>query len=409
MPISECSYCGALTITDDKVCTACAMLIEVPNSPSPGVQPPPVADAEPVDQQFGQSAPLPYPGSSASPPRRDNFGTEIVVENTGTCIRCGAAIPPQFRTCEVCPKKKGSFGKKFAVVGVLCVIGYFIFNFGYQYVSPRGLVRNYEKATNSSADVDSFMIKGEVTVSAVQAFGLSDSVDAEIAKDRNGERSDFRMAFQTPGKSAVEMTRGKSIVFKEVYDGQSGWSIDGPNAAIQNKNDGFRFKRMGVGIDDYDSMEFLDKASEESFAVGQLKIIKARRTVNVGNEKLTISEMVFVRGVVTRNGSSEQTVLAFDRGSRMLLGMATSSKFDGKELASVILFDGYRRFPFKTTGLSSLLGSNQIMIPTKWLVVVGNGVTPQNPLAASVVMTFDVKDVDSIGGVDPAIFQRPTP
>lgn len=430
MPISECSFCGALSVTENSVCAACEQLMggqtarqptEQFSSPQEGFQQFPQgfegfgSDAVPSNsfhqprQEVASAQTFEQPTRSFQPPRQQ-FGGPFQPENTSTCLRCGSVIPRGMSTCDSCPGGKSkSFLKKLAVVAILLVIGYFSYDLGFEMVSARGVVRRYEKATGSDATFDSIVFKGEVDVKQVPGFFNGKSIDMTQVGKIPGAAFDFTMVFQSPGKSAVEMEQGGTTVFKQAYDGTKGWELNrmGGQSSVVDKNDGFGLRKMGVGIDDFDSVEFMDSSAASSFADGKVDNVKSIAQIKVGSETKTIGERVCVKGVSTRNGKPETSVMVFDKSSGLLIGMVKTEKVGDKEVPSVILFDEYRRFAYKGSGPLNFFRSNQVSVPTKWTIAISPPANPQIIIPSPLVMTFNVADVSFDGIFNPQIFNRP--
>lgn len=427
MPISECSFCGALTVTENNVCTACEQMmggnpnhqtredfshqqnaaerfpqgfegfVQAANRPEPQAfnQPP---------QSFNQ------PSETFVPPPRREFVAPYHSQSTSTCLRCGSTIPRGMSTCGGCPTgKTKSFLKRAVVVAVILVMGYFAYDLGYEMVSARGVVRRYEKVTGSAAAFDSIVFKGDVEVKPVPGFFSGKNIDTSGMGSIPAAGFDFTMVFQSSGKSAVELEQGGMTVFKQVYDGTKGWELNrmGGRNSIQDKNDGFGLKKMGAGIDDYESVEFMDSSAVSGFASGLVENVKSIASIKMGNETLMIGERVCIKAVAQRNGKPDTSVLVFDKSSGLLIGMVKTDKVGDKEMPSVILFDEYRRFTYKGSGPFSFFRSNQVAVPTKWTFAAPLPVDQQNYMPNVLVMTFKVADVSFDGIFNPAIFNRP--
>lgn len=420
MPISECSFCGALTVTETGICSACEQMMNdtVASQSAETVTPPP-RELERFPEGFegfGNPASQPDPPAFsqppqtfAPPPRRD-FVPAFEPEKTSTCLRCGATIPRGMATCDACPAGRSkSVLKKLALVAAMLVLGYFAYDFGYEMVSARGVVRKYEKATGSGVAFDSIVFKGDVEVKNVAGFFKDKKIDMATVAATPGSNMEFTMVFQSSGKSAVELEQGGTTLFKQVYDGTKGWELSrvGGRPAIVDKNDGFGLRKMGVGIDDFDSVEFMDARAASDFAGGRVDNVKSIAQIKLGSETLNISERVCVKAVAIRNGKPETSVLVFDKSSGLLIGMIKVEKVGDKEVSSVILFDDYRRFTYKGSGPLSFFRSNQVSVPTKWTIAVSGPPDPQIPVPGAMVMSFTVADVSFDGIFNPAIFNRP--
>jgi hypothetical protein len=430
MKISECNYCGMLAITDEQdICASCQAFIApetealAQNSGQPETNAP--AEINPF-QHASHEAGAPMPAYQTTPntqyvPQTDfsnappNFQEPGGFPNSheppleSSCLKCGAPIPRGQRTCDTnCLGKKSSPLKYLVALLLIGAIGFFTFDYAYEQVSPYGTFRKYAKTTGADDSLvfENFVLKGETVVSVdapldLQIIGTSKSRDVR-------EEFSFKMVYKKPNVSGVELLRGSETVFKQVFDGTSGWkytNMPGQPAGYQDTEDGFGAKKMGLGLDEYSSLEFLNEETTKEFGANYIKSLSEIKEVEVADIKQPSKAKTFIVAKQKRNGKPESTLLVFDQESGLLLSMVKNTMMGSILVTSAIYFDKYSKFPFKRKGLLGT-GETRVLMPTVMKIVTHGNNSAQAGGMPIVKIELNVKTVETDAAIDSLYFTK---
>jgi hypothetical protein len=414
-----------LAITNEQdVCTSCEAFV----APEPAPANNPETNFQTETNPFGhasQGAPVhAFPATpntqyvpsemnyqqTAPPNFQENRGfplSEPPLESS--CLKCGAPIPRGQRTCAInCATKKSSPWRYLVALLLIGVIGFFTFDYAYEQVSPYGTFRKYAKMTGADDSLvyENFVLKGETVVS-VDAPPDINSLGTRKSRDLT-ENFSFKMVYKKPNISGVELMSGNDTVFKQVFDGTSGWkymNMPGQPAGYQDTEDGFGAKKMGLGLDEYSSLEFLNEATTQEFGEGYIKQLREIKEVEVSDLKQPSKEKTFIVAKQKRNGKTESTLLVFDQQTGLLLSMVKNSMMGNLLVTSAIYFDKYSKFPFKRKGLLGT-GETRVLLPTMMKIVTHANNSGQLNGMPIVTIQLNVKTVETDAALDPGYFTK---
>ncbi|MBS1795119.1 MAG: hypothetical protein JSS81_14770 [Acidobacteria bacterium] len=443
MIVSECSYCGSQALTENGVCAVCAAFITPPAEPAETHPAPPANEYQPsppvvefqmppADFAPASAAPRsefqPPPAFSPSPafpppPRRAGFdnGFQPPPVMDARCVRCKTMIPRGQTVCADCANKK-SPRLKVAVILMLLIAaaGYFGFDYVYAAVSPRGVFRKYAKTTGADDSLvfDGYSMKGEARVTFItdpnfNANTLDEGMSLQnMDAQRIGQFFSLQIVYKKPNLSGVELTQGAGAetrtVFKEVFDGARGWSYTNmPNqpAGYQEKGDGFPSKKMGLGMEEYDSAAFIDPEIQKEYGVETIKLLSEKKGLDVAGVRTPSETKTIVKAVQKQNGRDEASLLVFDEKTGLLLGMIKKEAVNGAPVTTTIFFNNYDRFSVKRSGLFGT-GSARVLVPTRITLVMSRAGDPMAALAPPLMIDLNVKSIDTETPVDDKFFQR---
>jgi hypothetical protein len=448
MKISECTYCGMTAITDRDICTSCAELLFPENELAAAAQnvappeinpfqqaPPDLAPvltapnnnyvpqpvpSQPVENQTFPSQPVEnqtfpnrtianraFPNRGGHP---DSHQTPPVMD--ARCVRCKIAVPRGQSQCFDCQNKKSAPFKSIVVFSIFAVIGFFGFNYVYEQVSPHGTFRKYAKTTGADDSLifENYILKGEAAV----------TVDAPISFTSNGisgggrktEGFSFKMIFKKPNISSIEFMRddssGNATVFKQVYDGARGWKYTNmPNqrAGYQDTDDAFATKKLGMGLDEYDSLEFMNEASAPEFGKGNIKSLTDIKEIEVADISKPSGEKTLILGKQKRNGKTESSLLVFDRQTGLLLGIIKNAMTGDLLLTTVIRLDKYTKFPVKRKGLFGV-EETRVLMPTRLSFVMRANNSSQVNGMPEITIELNVKNFEVDASLEDNYFQK---
>ena len=409
----------AITNEQD-VCASCQAFVapaEEPVAPNPASPPANFQPAINPFQQTAESAPLPaFPAvapnnqyvpqpnyQNTPPPRLEDrrsapYSAEPLLESS--CVKCGAPLPRGQRACLDCGfSKKSSPIKYLVALLIIGVIGFFTFDYAYEQVSPYGTVKKYAKTTGVVDNIvyENFVLKGETSVTA----------DASFSTKNLGTFS-FKMVHKKPNVSSVEFLRGEETAFKQVYDGTRGWkytNMPGQPVGYQDTEDGFGSKKMGLGMDNYDSLEFMDEAAREQFGPEIVDALSKIKEVEMEPLKQPSGEKTFLVGKDKRNGKTEPSLLVFDQKTGLLLAVAKNAFVNNMVLTTVIYFDNYAKFPVKRKGLFGV-SEVRVLMPTKMKIATGLNTAWRAAGMPVITINMDIKSVETDTEIDAGYFTK---
>lgn len=421
-----------LAITNEQdVCTSCeAFVAPAPGEPvvqnavqNAGFQPemnpfehasqgaPPTAyPATPMSTQYAaqetnyQTTPPPNFHERRGFPNSEPTATPL----DSNCVKCRTPIPRGQRICFDCQNKKSSPWKYLVALLLIGVIGFFTFDYAYEQISPYGTFRKYAKMTGADDSLvyENFVLTGDTTVSVDDMPRIK--MGGTSISQREMESFSFRMIYKKPNVSGVELLRGNETVFKQVFDGTSGWkytNMPPQPAAYQDTEDGFGSKKMGLEMDEYDSLEFLNPATTQEF--GELNITDLReiKEVEASSIKHPSAEKTFIVGKQKRNGKTESSLLAFDQKTGLLIGMIKKQTMGNLVLTTVITFNTYVKYPVKRKGLLGV-STVGVLMPTEMTLVTRASNSSQPGGMPEVTLDMTVQKVEIDAEIEPNYFTK---
>lgn len=424
MKISECSYCGALAITDKDVCTSCEALISPEAAPVAANAPQTTINGFGQTSQTVLNSAYPAPQTKYIPqaaPPRNNFPRSYQPAQPvldARCLRCKTPIPRGQSQCFDCENRKSPRGKFLAAFLVIAVIaGFFSFDYVYAMVSPRGIFRKYAKTTGADDSIifGNFSLKGEARVMPIYSFGFNaESVDTATAGQNQelGEKFSFKMIYQKPNLSSIEFTKtepsGNRTAFKQVFDGVRGWKytdMPGQPAGYQDTNDAFASKKMGLGMDEYDSLEFSNGSTEIEFGKQTVSVLSEKKSFNIGGAPTPSDSKVIVKATQRHNGVPDSSLLVFDQKTGLLLGIIKIAMMNNTSFTTTIFFNNYEKFPVKRQGFFGV-GNSMVMVPTRMSFVTGPSKASPQGMSPMIMIDLNVKGLDIDAPIDEKYFQK---
>ena len=218
----------------------------------------------------------------------------------------------------------------------------------------------------------------------------------------------FKMTYQKPNISGVEMIRENETVYKQVFDGVKGWkytNMPGQRAGYQDTEDAFAAKKMGLGLDEYDSLEFMNDAAAQQFGPQNIKVLTDKKEFEVADLKKPTGEKTILVGKQKRNGKTDTTLLVFDQSTGLLLGVIKNDMTGNVLVTTIIHFDKYAKFPVKRKGLFGV-GETRILAPTKMTFVTHGNDSAQVGGVPIVTIELNVKALETDAQIDAGYFTR---
>ncbi|HEY0458949.1 MAG TPA: hypothetical protein VGC97_07315 [Pyrinomonadaceae bacterium] len=424
MKISECSFCGVLAITDQDICASCRAFTS-PENQSATAQNPSQTEANAFHQAPRTAFNPAYPATVSAPaneyappfqappaPRGNSYQPPPVIE--GRCLRCQTPVPRGTPKCSDCANGKKSSPLKLLVVFTIIavVVGFFSFDYIYTQVSPRGVFRKYEKTTgaDNSLIFENFTLKGDTNVSV--SSGPSYTTAGFSDRNAVGAKFSFKMVFKKPNKSSIEFISdtdtGSVTAFKQAFDGVRGWKFTNmmnQPAGYQDTDDGFASKKLGLGMDEYDSLEFLNDKIAEEYGKENIKTLTAIEALEVADLKKPSEGKIVVLANQKINGKIDSSLLVFDRSSGLLVGMIKKTMVREMPLFTFIYFNKYAKFPVKRSGYFGV-EETRILVPTAMSFVTRANNSGQVNSMPVVTIELAVKNVEFDAAIEDSYFQR---
>jgi predicted nucleic acid-binding Zn ribbon protein len=329
------------------------------------------------------------------------------------CMRCSASIPRGEALCSACSQSSSKTSKVKIFAGlfvVLGVIGFFGFDWALAKASPWGVLRRYAKATgtNSTIVFENFLIKGEMRVVPLGMVGIDHTkVDSQIADlESRGTAMSFKSVFKKPNMAGVEMTRPDgTVIYKQVFDGVSGWryvNMDGKPSTQEDNTDAFASKKMGLSLEEYDSVEFADETKLTPYNT-YIEPLAKKEKFRVSDIEQTSGTKTFIIAKQKHNGTIEESVLAFDEATGFLIGILKKVDINGKPSFTTIFFDNYEKTQVATSGILGL-GKSRILIPKKITILTTFSVNPGANTTMLIVM--NVRSFEADAQIEEGFFSR---
>ena len=418
----------AITNLQD-VCTSCEAFVAPATEAAALAPDQPETVPQPATNPFqhaSQGAPMPaYPSmqnaqfvpqtdfQNTPPPRFEERGGATTSAHVqpldANCVRCRAAVPRGQQICFDCNQPKKSSPFKYIVALLLIgVIGFFSFDYAYEQLSPYGTLRKYAKTTGADDSLvySNVVLKGETNVSVNSAN--APLWDAKLpSRDPMGTFT-FKMIHKKPNVSSVEMMREDETVFKQVFDGTSGWkytNMPGQPAGYEDTDEGFASEQTGLGMDNYDSLEFMNPASMQEFGQDVVELLNKTKEVEAANLKQPTVDKTFIVAKSKRRGKTESTLLVFDQQTGLMLAMARNSMINNMVATNAIFFDNYAKFPVKRKGLFGT-SETRVLVPTKMRMVMGVNNLWRAAGMPVVIIDMNIKTVETDAEIDPEYFTR---
>jgi hypothetical protein len=412
-----------LAITDRDVCTSCAALFISPETEAAAqnAAPPEINPFQQTPQAAGSAPVYPAPGNNYVPqnlPPRSGFGNSLQTSPPvmdARCMRCRTIIARGESRCFDCANKKSSPFKRLAVAAVLvAVIGFFSFDYVYEQVSPHGIFRKYAKTTGADDSIvfDNFVLTGETYVS-VDSSADSFKPNRVLEDKHSLEDFSFKMVFKKPSLSSVEFMRdggsGSHTAFKQVFDGTRGWKyMNMPNqpAGYQDTDDAFASKKLGMGMDEYDSLEFMNEAAAQEYGKDNIKALTDIKEIEAADIKKPSGEKVIVLGKQKLNGKIDSSLLVFDQQTGLLLGILKKAVTNNNmPVITIIYLNKYAKFPVKRKGLFGV-EETRILVPTKMSFVTKPGDSGKVSGMPVIMIELNIKAVEINAAIEDSYFTR---
>lgn len=414
MKISNCSYCGLLAITNEDVCESCESLFspdDQDSTQSNETELPPMVESSSISTSSTPDNESLWERSQ----NRNQFSDSdrpIQTDSKSNCLRCGIPIDYGLTKCFECENKKFPAVKVSIVFAVLAIlIGTFSFSYIYESFSPWGIYGKYAKATGADDSIifENFSFKGEARVMATipskdpKSFESSLSV-SNVYGQQGGEKFSFEMVYKKPNMTSIEFTRGSQTVLKQVFDGTLGWKYTNmPNQPVgyQDTDDAFGLKKMGMGLEEYDSMEFLDDKIKAEYGEENIAVFSGLKTFDVEGIKKDSKSLVIVQGRNKKNGKDDKSLLIFDQETGFLIGMMRKDMVNNSPVVTTILFNNYKKYLVNKQ--SYLWVSNDyVLIPTKTTFVM-----KQTGSIYSIVIELNIEKFNIDVPIDDKVFVKP--
>lgn len=432
MKINECSYCGMTAFTDEGICPAClaalgqAETVQNPNAENIVETSPVGAVFESFPQSFesenyAHQSQTVFVQETRSPPRRDSS------ENWKRCAVCNAGIAQYREVCSRCEvsvksvKKKSGFGRYAAgiVMLILIVGGFYHFRADN---SPAGILRKFEKATGTSNSLsfETFVMKGEAKITITGATSPGPTTISNPVRILAEEKYYFDMFFKNPNKSLLDFYKisvepnssAHESALKQGFNGINGWkytNLFNQPVRVENNSDSFGDKRMGMGLDEYESVEELNDTIRAKYGDELIKAFESLKTFEVDGAAVQSDKKVFllVKSPKT-DGKTDESLLVFDEKSGFLVGMLKKNIINESSIFTKIFANGYKKFYVKEKGFFGIKGKF-ILVPTIWKfdMKLSKPAEKQGPLEVLLTIELKVESLLTDVPIDDAIFEKP--
>jgi hypothetical protein len=434
MKISTCCYCGVTGFTNDaEVCFSCEKMM------APAAEPTATGDHAAAENVPGASVQAAAGSPSAfadADPAAEREGFGHTYEPAGAamdarCLRCQQPVARGRSQCDSCenPKRGFPFFKCAALLIALAVGGFFGFEHVFVKVSPYGIM--WKSAKNSGWDssivYENFAVRGEAEVQLVPyrvggdeplvekpltILNTAALLSAQSVAEANKKKFSFRLVFVKPDKVGIELIDndgpGPKTIFKQVFDGERGWKyVDMPNQPVgyEDTGDAFSSKKMGLGAEEFRSLEFLTSSIGIEYGVKNVDVLTERRSLTVDGETLNSDERVTVQAKMDHDGKPDATLLVFDRGTGLLMGMMKKTVLDKAIITTHVVFDCYQKFRVKYKGL---FGSSykDVMVPTKWRLGIGDRTGTALGPTPYILVNLTVENFETDSRIEEGFFQK---
>ena len=431
MKINECSYCGMTAFSDEGICPACQAALgqsEIAQNP--------VSETEYAAETFPVES---FPQSFESANYADNSQTEFASANVSPrrnafegykrCAICNAGIAQYREVCSRCTvavkpdKKKSGFGKfATAFVFLILIVG------GFYYLredtSPAGILRKFEKATGTSKNLvfETFVMKGESTISITGARSPGPITQSNPISILATEKYYFDMSFKNPSKILLDFYKisvtpnspSHESAYMQGFNGTNGWTytnIFNQPARLEDGGDAFGDKRMGLGLEEYESVEALSEAKRAEYGDELIKSFDTLKTFEVDGAQIVSEKKSYLLARKTKaDGKTDESLLIFDEKSGFLVGLLKKDIVNGTPVVTKIFADIYKKFWVKEKGYFGV-GGKFVLMPTIWKFIMGLPKSAGNtsPMASvSVTIELKVESLTTDVAVDDTIFEKPS-
>ena len=431
MKINECSYCGMTAFTDEGICPACKLALgqtETTQNTENIVETSPVEEVFESFPQFFESedyanqSQTEFVREMRSPPRRDS------PESWKRCAVCNAGIAQYREVCSRCElsvksvRKKSGFGKY--AVGIIMLIlivgGFYHFRADN---SPAGILKKFEKATGTSKSLifETFVMRGEAKIIATGATVQGPTTASNPVRILTEEKYYFDMFFKNPSKVFLDFYKiavkpnspAHESAYKQGFNGTNGWkytNLFNHLARLEDSGDGFGERRMGLGLEEYESVEALSETIRAAYGDELIKSFDSLKTFEVEGAAIPSEKKTYLLAKKTKtDGTIDESLLIFDEKSGFLVGLLKKSNVNNSTVTTKIYADSYKKFYVKEQGFFGIK-SKFVLVPTVWKFVMGQPKTTEsnNPAAnISVNIELKVESLTTDTPIDDAIFEKP--
>jgi hypothetical protein len=428
MKIAECSYCGIFAITEQDACENCQTALEI-NLP---------AAVEKTNQinQFNEETNVQVNVVSTSIKPDNQVFPQTQQSDNGfdtpqhywqpaldsKCLRCGTPVQTGQSRCFDCDsignvKKSPLIGiSKILLIFAVFIGGYML----YQYVnnSPGWIFRKYAKATGADNSIifENFSLNGESQLMIGRYSNQQNMLSANQSNSYNfqqegllvAEDFSFTMIFKKPDKFSLEFikedtspnSKGSYTAFKQVFDGIKGWkftNINNQSPRYEDSDDAFAEKKMGMGLEEFDSMEVVQATDENikmEYGPQTIKTVTDLSNLIVEGATISSDKKVIIYAKKKHNGKTDASLMFFDEKTGFLIATIKKAEVDGKVVISKIYTNSYNKFPVKKKGFFGKQ-STLILIPTKWTITTEPSIAEKTGITMTITLNIKKVDVDT--------------
>ena len=418
-----------LAITDRDVCTSCQAFV------TPETQPALAQDAVPPASSEFQQTPQTFP-APAFPVPDNQYAPQTFQNRTGftnsppimdaRCARCKILIERGQTQCFDCQNRKSSSPfKSIAAFVVFAVAGYFGFNYFFANSSSHAIIRKFEQTTGADSSIvfENFTFSGDAqmtvsNVSTQQVLMGREPQNNQKAKPVTANFN-FQMIYKKPNKSLIEMTAqdasGTYTAYKQAFDGVTGWkltNIGNRLPRVETTEDAFAEKKMGMGLDEYDSVEEVTIKDENiinTYGLETLQFVSGFSTVYVEGSPVSCPKKTIILVKKKQNGKTDASLLFFDEKTGFLMAVVKKTEVNGTSVISKIFTDTYKKFPVKRKGTFGVEDMH-ILIPTSWTIETEPSEADQRLGNANLFVTINlhIKEVVIDSSVNDSAFAMPS-
>ena len=336
-------------------------------------------------------------------------------------MMCKKPIPLGERICFECNNKKFPVAKFLGTFALLAILaGGFYFYLHFIKNSPSAILKKFAAVTGAdkAGDFESLSLKGKtmfsIRIGTKMFRGFVDNAGIGNAPKPLEENCSFEMTIQKPNKSYLEFFKTDplngavktQVAYQQAFDGFNGWSyinMFNQPPRYEDQGNGFDSNKMGMGLGDYDSVEFLNDEIKKQYGTENIERLTSLSTFYVDEVVKNTESKVVVLAKKTRGEKTDAELLVFDEKTGFMLGMIKKEEVKGSVVTTIISTNNYKTFTVegKTSGVSSAILANRWSFEMETPDPKGTG------QSIFVTIILDIESMKIDVPVDEKIFLKP--